>query len=164
MRPSRILNSFSSLLMPALHGYLSSRVPERPLKKLIFRLRAAREPTDAPAKVQAISMAWTACEARLLSCRSAVGIPQPPIPRISSTQRQSFVIRFRRRLLHETRLKHAIDMQWRSCQRDPSSVVFLFAGGSPPACATLAGELSEGFAMTGKRGLRRARWSSCGVR
>jgi len=35
-------------------------VLERNLKKRTFRLRAAREPTDAPARGQVISMAWPA--------------------------------------------------------------------------------------------------------
>jgi hypothetical protein len=64
---------------------------------------------------------------------------------------------------HGTRHKHAIDVRLTGCQRGRLSVVFLFAGGSPLGCGTLARRTLEGFAMTGKRALWRARSSSCGV-
>jgi hypothetical protein len=43
------------------------------------------------------------------------------------------------------------------------NVVFLFASGQCVRLRGSLGELSEGFAMTGKRGLWRARSSSCSV-
>jgi hypothetical protein len=106
-----------------------------------------------------MSMAWRRAGASLLSCPSAVGIPQPPIPRIHRRHDKVSSVRFLRRLLHGTRHKHAIGMQWSGCQWDPMSVVFLFAGGRGGICGTLARRI----AMTGKRG-GSARSSSSGVR
>jgi hypothetical protein len=47
---------------------------ERDLKNRILFLRAAREPTDAPAASQAMSMTWLPAGAPLLSRRHAVAL------------------------------------------------------------------------------------------
>src|SRR5260370_23175350 len=62
------------LVIVALHesgppGVSEWAVPERGLKNRILLSRAAREPTDAPARGQAMSIAWPPPGARLLSRR-----------------------------------------------------------------------------------------------
>jgi hypothetical protein len=81
MRPIRISTS-----LVAAHGGVSGisvwLVPKRTLRNRAFCLRVALPTDRRPAESQAVPTAWRRMGASLLSCHSAVGIPQPPITRI----------------------------------------------------------------------------------
>ena len=113
MRPIRISNSLWSRLT-GVSGVSVWLVPKRALKNRTFCPRVALPTDRRPAESQAVSTAWRRAGACLLSCHSAVGIPQPPIPRIHRRHGEvsSFKISAQIAALNaaQTRYRHAA--QW----------------------------------------------------
>jgi hypothetical protein len=107
-----------------------------------------------------MSIAWRRAGASLLSCNSAVGIPQPPIPRVHRRDDKvsSFKISAQIAALKAAQTRCRRAMEWLS--EGPFERRFSVRHGSPIACGTLARRLSQGFAMTGKRGDAGARAGS----